>query len=81
MTLLHDPLTIEINNFDWRRATLQECKDKFVELTDLYDFPAKTEIHNFDVQFKTSNKAIHQFIAYAAWNGYEIKARIKLAKK
>ncbi len=80
MSLLNDPLTIAIEKFDWRKSTLQQCKDKFVELTDLYDFKAKQEIHRFDVQRKTSNKAIYQFITYAAWTGYEIKARIKLAR-
>jgi len=80
MSLLQDPLTIEINKFDWRNCTLDDAKDKFIELTNLYDFKDKVKLHQFDVMSKRSTSAIHKFIAYAAWNGYEIKARIKLAK-
>lgn len=76
---MKDDLLSELQRIDWDSMSLDQAKDKFVELTKLYDFKGKSAEHARAVMSKTSKYQVIQFIWNVAMSGINIKVKSKYA--
>lgn len=61
---------------DWHRMSLEEARERFIQLTDLYDFKGKADQYCRDVmddnKFRTA-KHVAMFAFNIAYKGHTIK--------
>jgi hypothetical protein len=71
-----DILRDKIEDFDWIHSTLEECKEYFYYLVDIYILKKKQALHKHDCKTKKwSNKAVHLFALESCYKGEEYLRR------